>query len=76
MIGECNLCHRNGRLLVHHINRVHADDTPGNRISICYRCHNLEHQRGWGPRNEYVFDMPGPSFETIQAEFDKCGPRA
>ena len=78
--GCCAWCGRERRLLVHHVNWIHQDDVPSNRVSICYRCHSREHAGppGRRPRSEYVLQAtpyePLP-IEALQDQYDKAFPR-
>ena len=80
--GHCARCGKSKRLLVHHINRDHADDTPSNRTTICYRCHSLQHLDlgvpGRRPRSEYVLELnlPPLSAQTIREQYERCFPRS
>ena len=80
--GICAWCGGQGRLLVHHVSWIHQDNTPSNRVSICYQCHNREHAQrivpGVRPRSEYVAE-PSPyaplPIGVLQDQYDKAFPR-
>ncbi len=53
MGGFCERCsfvpEHTAQLDVHHINHVHADNSPANLRTLCANCHRLEHA-GHSPR--------------------------
>lgn len=47
-ITECSRCGKQvDRLLIHHIDGNHDNDTKGNMTVWCHQCHNQHHQRGF-----------------------------
>lgn len=45
--GSCELCTRNSKLLVHHIDENRKTDTFGKLIALCSGCHKIIHTKEW-----------------------------
>jgi hypothetical protein len=50
---ECFVCGSGSDLHVHHVNFSHQDDSAGNRVALCARCHKHIHRDfGFTDRDE------------------------
>ena len=43
--SKCDLCGATGELHLHHKNKQHFDDNPGNWQTLCRSCHTKIHQK-------------------------------
>lgn len=44
---HCNRCGETRRLVVHHIDGVHTNNTPDNLEVLCSPCHSSHHKQEW-----------------------------
>ena len=79
MKGICKGCGLTGKVVVHHKDRNHFNDTPANRISLCQKCHSHAHWQvpGTKPRVEIApAEYPRISWKEIKKQYNACFPRA
>jgi organic radical activating enzyme len=43
----CEVCGKSARLVPHHVDEDHANDSPDNLMCVCHPCHNKIHKRGY-----------------------------
>lgn len=51
---KCHVCDSTIGVELHHIDFIHSNNDPDNRIWLCKRCHTVVHQCDYTPRE--VFD--------------------
>ena len=78
---NCELCGKDGRIVVHHKDGNHFNDVPSNRQRLCYRCHLVEHRRadqgkGDSGKERLPLNLTIPiSFEEVRRQYFACFPR-
>ena len=82
MIGICEKCSGNGKVVIHHKDGNHFNDVPSNRQPLCYRCHLVAHGRadiGMGARNDRLsigWHPPSIEWAEVKRQYQACFPRS